>query len=361
MSFHLLIPVVPLYVTRIGVGEAAVGLILGTFAFSSMLWRPLAGWLADRHGRRPLVILGTAVFAVAALGYSVVGGLGAFLALRFFHGIGMGFGPTAASTVVADVAPAARRGEAMGVFGLTATTGLAFAPYAAIEIFERWGPHAVFALSAAVGLAALGLAWGIPETRPPELPAPPPFSLSGLFSRGALYPSLVLFTLFVSWGGVMSFVALFARETGLGNPGLFFTVFAATVLVARTQAGPLSDRFGRRLVIMPALLAAALALAVLARATSREDLVLAALLYGVGFGGGQPALMAMATDRVPPAERGRAMGTYFTLWELGISCGSVLLGLLVARAGYGAMWWTAAAVAGVGAAACLPELTRRRG
>jgi len=194
VSFHLLIPVVPLYVTRIGVGEAAVGLILGTFAFSSMLWRPLAGWLADRHGRRPLVILGTAVFAVAALGYSVVGGLGAFLVLRFFHGIGMGFGPTAASTVVADVAPAARRGEAMGVFGLTATTGLAFAPYAAIEVFERWGPHAVFALSAAVGLAAVALAWAIPETRPPELPAPPPISASSLFSRGALSPSLVLFT-----------------------------------------------------------------------------------------------------------------------------------------------------------------------
>jgi len=134
-----------------------------------------------------------------------------------------------------------------------------------------------------------------------------------------------------------------------------------TVLVARTQAGPLSDRFGRRLVVVPALLAAALAMATLARAASPGDLVLAAVLYGVGFGGGQPALMAMATDRVPATERGRAMGTYFTLWELGISCGSVLLGLLVARAGYAAMWWTAAAVAGVGAAACLPELTRRRG
>ena len=71
--------------------------------------------------------------------------------------------------------------------------------------------------------------------------------------------------------------------------------------------------------------------------------------------------MAMTTDRVPPEERGRAMGTFFTAWELGISAGSVLLGVCADRAGYPAMWWVAAAVAWAGACAGARDITRPRG
>jgi MFS family permease len=60
----------------------------------------------------------------------------------------------------------------------------------------------------------------------------------------------------------------------------------------------------------------------------------AAALYGVGFGAGQPALLAMTADRVPPEERGRAMGTLYTAWELGILGGAILLGLCATPLGY---------------------------
>ena len=84
-------------------------------------------------------------------------------------------------------------------------------------------------------------------------------------------------------------------------------------------------------------------------------------LYGVGFGAGQPALLAMTADRVPPGERGRAMGTLYTAWELGISGGSIVLGLCATRLGYTATWWIAAAIAGMGALAALYPGGRPRG
>ena len=361
LSFNLLLPLIPLYALGLGLGEAHVGLLQGFFAFSAMLWRPLAGHWADGIGRRPLVVLGPVIFALSSLGYSAVAGAASLLALRFFHGIGMGFGPTAGSVVVADVAPPDRRGEAMAIFGLTTTTGLAIGPYVGIEISERWGIHAAFVTSAAVAAAALALALMLPETRPAGLQPPGRLSLRGLFSRGALYPSALLLTLYFGYGGILSFVPLVARREGLGNPGLFFTVFALAALVGRTQAGPLTDRFGRRLVLVPGLVTVGLALVVLAAAGTRSTLVLSAIVYGLGFGAAQPALMAMTTDRVPPDERGRAMGTFFTAWEMGIAAGAMLAGVLVASLGYTAMWWTAAGVAWSGAFVASRHITRRRG
>jgi MFS family permease len=96
-------------------------------------------------------------------------------------------------------------------------------------------------------------------------------------------------------------------------------------------------------------------------AFSRGMFLGAAGLYGVGFGAGQPALLAMTGDRVPPAERGRAMGTLYTAWELGIFGGSVLLGFCATRLGYETTWWTAAAIAGIGAIAALCPGSRLRG
>jgi MFS family permease len=100
---------------------------------------------------------------------------------------------------------------------------------------------------------------------------------------------------------------------------------------------------------------------VLGWATSVAGLLGAALLYGVGYGAAQPALMAMTADRVPPEERGRAMGTFYTAWELGISGGSILLGMAATRFGYPVMWWTAAAVTWLGAVAATRHITRLRG
>jgi len=97
LGFQLLLPVMPLYTTELGAREAHIGFIVGIFAFAAMVPRPLAGDLADRIGRRPLVLLGTAIFALAPLGYAMVGTIPALLLLRMFHGTGMGFGPTAAT------------------------------------------------------------------------------------------------------------------------------------------------------------------------------------------------------------------------------------------------------------------------
>jgi MFS family permease len=223
---------------------------------------------------------------------------------------------------------------------------------------------------------ALGLAWTLPETRRPadggRAPAAVPAATaraSGAlarfwrrwFSTAAVYPSALVLSLYVSYGGLAALLPLFAERRGLGNPGLFYTVYAVVSLAVRSPAGRQSDRAGRRIVIAPALAVAAASLAVLGLARSQGVFLAAAALYGVGFGAAQPALLAMTADRAAPEERGRAMGTLYTAWELGISGGAMLLGLCATTLGYTATWGTAAAIAGLGALAALGPPRRSRG
>jgi MFS family permease len=374
LGFQLLLPIMPLYATQLGAREAHVGFIIGVFALAAMVPRPLAGDLADRIGRRPLVLLGTAIFALAPLGYAMVATVPGLLLLRMFHGTGMGFGPTAATVVATDLTAPERRGTAMGVYSLASAVGLALGPYLGGALVLRMSFTSIFLIATAIEAVAFLLAWTLPETRPathrPAAPAVarPPSRARALgrfgrrwFSPAAVYPSGLVMALYVSYGGLSALLPLFVAQRQLGNPGLFFTVFALVSLAVRSPAGQLSDRLGRRAVIAPALAISSASLVVLGLAGSRAMFLWAAALYGVGFGAGQPALLAMTADRVPPGERGRAMGTLYTAWEFGISGGAILLGLCAPRLGYTLTWWIAAMIAGVGALAALFPGIRTRG
>ena len=359
LSFQLLLSVVPLHTVRLGGRETHVGLITGLFAGTAMVLRPVAGVLVDALGRRPLILAGATIFILSSLGYTVVGTVAGLLALRVVHGAGMGLAPTAATVMVADVSPPDRRGEAMGVYSLTITTGNAVGPWLGIELYRRIGPEPTFLVSAAIAACAVALAWALPETRP--TPRRAGAWRAGLFSRAALYPSALILGLYVGFGALVSFLPLYAERRGLGNPGLMFMVFALAGLAVRWPAGRLADRLGRRLVVAPALVLAGLGLAMLAHAGSAAGLVAAGVLYGVGFGAAQPALMTMATDRAPPDERGRALGTLYTAWETGIMTGAIGLGLLVGRVGLERMWWLLALLAWLTALGATRDIRRRRG
>src|SRR5439155_23363684 len=96
LSFFLLLAALPLYARAVGIGDRAIGGVVGAFAFAAMLGRPWAGWAADRHGRRPLMLAGALVFVVASLAYSLTAGVLGLLAGRLPHGCGLGLYPTAA-------------------------------------------------------------------------------------------------------------------------------------------------------------------------------------------------------------------------------------------------------------------------
>jgi MFS family permease len=353
LSFYLILPVMPLYVASLDGTPVQLGLIIGLFSAVAMLTRPPAGWIIDTRGSRQVLVAGMAIFLLASLGYVLIRSVDGILTLRLFHGLGMGLFPTAATVVVAELAPLARRGEAMGWFGVATSAGLILGPVLGPALAGGIGYPSLFLLAAAV--AAMGCLCLLLTPRPPR----PASRVRGLptfrdlYSREALLPSAVLLCLYIPYGIMVAFIPVIAVGRGLSNPGLFYAVFALAVLLVRAQAGRLSDRYSRSAVILPGMILACVAYLVLGLTSGVLGVLVGGALYGLALGSAQPALMALAADRVRPPERGKAMGTFYFAWELGITTGSTGAGLLLSLMDFPVMLLIGSAVPLIGAALAL--------
>jgi predicted MFS family arabinose efflux permease len=343
LSFYLILPVMPLYLADMGGTSTQLGLIIGLFAFMAMILRPPTGWIIDTRGSFLVLVAGMVIFFLASLGYVLARSVDAVLALRLFHGTGMGLFPTAATVVVAELAPLARRGEAMGWFGIANSVGMVFGPAAGTAVAGRLGFPVLFLLAAGVALLGLLCVGMLPKVGRPSAGKSPRPRLEDFFSPPAVLPSAILLCLYIPYGAMVAFIPIIATERGLANAGVFYTVFAVAVLLVRARAGRLSDEKGRAAVILPGMLVASVAFATLGLTSGSIGVLASAAIYGIAFGAAQPALLALTADRVAPEERGKAMGTFYAAWELGISSGAVAAGLLLKVTDFPVMWlWSAA-------------------
>lgn len=327
-ALDFFIPVLPFYVVDRGGREEAVGLLMGLFTFSSVILRPFQGRMADRTGRKKLLLLGIAAYALAGLGLIALPSVGLLFLIRALQGLGWGAFLLAFNTMAIDLAPPARRGEAVGLMGIAPPLSLATAPLLGELLRRMSGSYTLlFAVSVAAALAALLLAALIKE-QPPDRAA-----VAGgmpLLSRKVLFPSLMIFFTTFTFGGIITFLPLLGRERGIPAVGVFFTVFALTAMVIRPLTGRLSDRWGRPALFLPGLVILSLSFVVIALAGTTGWLLLGGFLFGCGMGAANPSIMALAADRLAAGERGVGMATYTAAFDLGIVAGSILLGFFLA-------------------------------
>jgi MFS family permease len=335
--------ILPVYVVARGRSEFEAGLVAGMLAFTALLMRPFVGWLADAWRRRPMVLIGTGCYAAANLIYAVVRSLPLLMAGRVLHGFGLSNYSTASSAFLADIAPPRRRAEAMGYYAVMMDIGLLGGPALGFFLVEHIGLQHIFFLTAALACVAFIISIPVREHRAPRSGPMPPWRLkTGLVSKPALPAAWVSFCMGMGVGPIIAFLAIFARQKGIDNPGLFFTAQAVALMFSRAFAGRLSDRHGRIFVIVPGLLSMAIGLLLLPFARTLLHLMLSAVFLGIGFGSSQPATMALTVDLVSPDERGMAVSTYFLGFDSGISIGSFALGAIISAFGFKIMWIVAA-------------------
>lgn len=344
--------VMPLYALRRGGSGTDAGTLALIYSAASLAGRLPVGWAMARWGRRPVMIAGSGIAVASCLLYPPVESMPTLLVLRAFHGLAMAFFSTAAAVVVTDVMPLSRRGEGMGYFGTGSSLGLALGPVLALAVVGRVSFMSLFAGTAAVAFIGVLLEMGVRET---GVPAPLAFSLQpgAMFTRSAVVPAILMGTLTVTHGALVTFLPLMGQERQVGNPGTFFTVAAIVLVAVRAKAGALSDRWGRSPIIVPGLVLAALALGLVGIAHGPRTLLAAGALYGLAFGMAQPALMALVADRAAEAERGRAISTFYAGWEVGIGVGAYALGHLLTWTSFTIMFWTGGLVVAGGGVASL--------
>jgi MFS family permease len=159
-AFYMLYPTLPLFIKQIGGNEAQVGLAMGVFMMSAVFLRPIVGGLVDRFGRRPFIVLGLLLFAVAMYMYNWIGGIVVLMGLRILHGISWAFSTTSISTAVTDLIPSTRRGEGMGWSGMAMTLAMAIGPMFGLWVTQNLSYHFLFLFAVVLTAAALFLTFG---------------------------------------------------------------------------------------------------------------------------------------------------------------------------------------------------------
>lgn len=334
-GLYFLLLALPPYAGKLGASTAQVGLVISVYSIAAMVARTIFGGLIDTQGRKGFLLAGLVIFVAAAASYTLTDNFPSLLLVRTIHGIGWGLATTAVSALVADLAPRARRGEAIGWWGNAPTIAMAIGPVSGGAILDSFGFGAVFLSTAAFGLLAALLVLPIGEPSRPSLPERATARLRP--PAGALLPSSVLLLSSLAYGALVAFLPLRLAGSS-GRAGFYFTVYALTILVARPAAGRISDRRGRAAVIVPGLALGAAGIALLALADNTMALVASAVLFGAGVGGGSfPGLMSLCVDRSPESMRGAALGTFFTAYDIAIASGAALLGPIYEKFGFGTM------------------------
>lgn len=337
-SLAALLPTLPLYIRDVGGTKYQVGVVMGAFAVGLLLFRPWLGQLADRRGRRLVLLIGLVAVAIAPIGYLFAQSIPLLIAIRAFHGLSIAAFTTAYSTLVVDLSPPSNRGEVIGYMSLVNPIGVAIGP-AIGGFLQAWAGYTpLFLLSAGLGFAGLvGALW---------IQAPVPVvqtlaeATKGTFWRLLLSPrlrtpALSLLLVGLAFGVLSTFVPLFIQEANVNlNAGLFYTAAAVAGFSVRLLTGRASDRYGRGRFITLGLLLYAITMLLLWSAHSVSVFLLAGLLEGAGTGIFLPLMIALVADRSEAHERGRVFSLCVGGFDLGIAIAGSVLGFFAEQVGY---------------------------
>jgi MFS family permease len=355
-AYLFFFPTLPFFIEELGGDKSEIGLLIGVSSLAALLFRPFVGYGLDAFGRRPLLIGGFLVFALTAALYHLPQSTGWLFPIRIMNGLSLAIVITTASTYVADVAPINRRGAVISYFGVATSLSFVVGPAlggyiinsGALRDFDgfftgsaSWLSGAqtgdynfttLFLAASATGLVLAAVGLLLPEPDRPRVQ--PKIEVTTLVSREAVFPASVNLLGSFTFAAMVTFMPLFVRQEGLDNPGALFIVYGGGVILVRIAIGNFIDSLPRGAIIIPGFAFVAASMALFGVATTVPMFFLASLLYGMGAGAFQPALMTFLVDRAPPEERGRAMGTFTLGSDLGLSSGAVALGFVAEATGF---------------------------
>ena len=337
LSFNLLLPELPDHLTRLGGGEYK-GFIIALFTLTAAISRPFSGKLADTVGRIPVMVFGSLVCFVCGFFYPWALTVTGFLGLRLLHGFSTGFKPTGTAAFIADIVPVDRRGEAMGLLGVTGALGMAFGPAFGSWVAVHFSLNTMFYCSSATALLSLVVQGTLTETLPPAQRQRFSFSLLKLrwnevLEPRVLAPAVVTALCLFPFGAVLTVIPDQSRLLGLtgSDKGLFYICYTVASLAVRLMAGKASDTHGRVPVLRISAGILVVGLALLVWSPSVLWFLVAAVVFGIGTGLNSPTLYAWTIDLSHPERRGRAVATMYIALEIGIGLGALLAGWIFAN------------------------------
>lgn len=348
-------PIVSALSGPFGVSDAQAGQLVTAFVAPSILFVPVMGILADRIGRRPVVVGGLVVFGVAGVSVGLTSSFVAALGLRAIQGLGYAAIIPIGTALIGDLYAGSREATAQGLrVASIQTTNFVSPTLAGVLVLASWRvPFLLYGLAFAVAVAA----WrDLPETDSDAVELRTYVrELLALLSDTVL--TSVLVTFLVRFLLVFSFFAyvsvLLSRTVGASTVviGAFVSLFALVSLVSATQAGRLVETRSTLAVLAVALLVTGVGIALMGALAVYPGLVLGVVLAGIGGGISGPVQKSLVTQLAPRSLRAGAVSAAVIFQSIGSAAGPFLMGISIERfpvTAVFAVFGIACAIAGTG-------------
>jgi MFS family permease len=330
-SYYSLISTLPLYLSSVlKANHSVVGLVLASYAIAAILVRPFCGFGLDYFGRKAIFIAALLVYGFTFNIYIVATTVWFMIGVRFVHGLTWGLTTTSNSTVAGDIIPAEKRGEGFGYFGVMTTAGMALGPLIGSFILQHGGYNVMFYSGFGISMVSMIMATLIRYPEYQRLPDTK-FQWDRLLENRALIPSLNLLITSLSYGGLLTFIALYGKEIGIRNPSGFFLIYALGIITSRFSAGKAIDRDGPRRIIIICLSLLIIGFPLLALVKNEYGFYFSAVILGFGNGVVWPTFQTMINNIVIPTRRGAANSTAFMAMDLGMGLGMIFAGIISQR------------------------------
>lgn len=357
------------FLARMGNTAAFAGALAAVFSASAAVARIVCGPLVDRAGRLRVMAAGAVLLLVGTLLPALNSNDIVFVVCRVVQGVGFSAATTASATAAADVLPRSRLGEGIGYYGLGQALAMSVGPALALLLVNT-DPAANLYLGLA-GMAALCVvltAFCRYERNPSRLPATAAYrrlfeererraadrknrrSASGaadaeptteerglqrVFEPSALPGALPMLALSPAFGFGIFFAGLYGTTLGVGNPGLFYTLSALSMIAVRLKSKSFMDRVAPIKVFTASTACGLAGFALLLAAGASEIAYYAAgILYGACLGVSMPLNQSVAVKNTPPERWGAANALYLLASDIGIGIGSAVWGVVNDAAGF---------------------------
>ena len=381
-------PVLPLFAQQeYHVNATQVGIAIGLFGAGRLVTSLPAGYLSDYFGRKPVMAFGIAANVLGASMVSISFSFWWLAAWRFMSGLGGSVFNTVATVYLRDESTPENRGRLFSTQEMAILSGQTLGPLLGGFLGNAFGLRVpLYAQAVLVAISFIVILLVLPESRWREQaaarrrPTPSPAASTnvtpaggrrGAFWRMVFSPAFIFLGLFALMivanrqGARFSVMPLFGKQKGFGPDqlGLWISLTHFPQFFTTLASGYLSDRFGRKSPIIPAVALVCAGIVAFVWADNLWQLLISGVLLGMGEGLGSPASSVFFADIAPPGLEGVTIGLLRTFGGVGTIAGAMILGWIADTAGFPWSLWVDAimfAASGIGVVLLVRDTHRRR-
>jgi len=328
IGFEMLLPILPAYLLSINASSIQVGLVTTIFTIGAIIIRPFVGYyLIDNKGKSLAIGAGMILLIITIL-YPFLNIIWLFLLLRFFHGAAWGVSTTANSTMAVDLIPKARLGEGMGYFSISTTVGAIIAPSIGILIYNTFSFQILIYSSVILSLLAIVALQFVSSSTPVKYEKQSFRFVEAIFEKDVRFQALLTVITTLGFGAIITFLVLYGEQKDIKHIFLFFLINATVSTLLRPFTGKWFDKNGPWSIIIVSATLGFLSLVVLSYTTNNLMLIIAAILFGAGYGTMMPCLQTWTVQKVDEAKSGAANATFLSSFDVGVGISAFVLGIL---------------------------------